>query len=58
MIETCIYDDLEHRPTFEMICDILEENNLNLIILSQTKIEDVSKIFKNQSISTKEYTSI
>ena len=44
LIEACFYDDIERRPTFEMICDILEQNNFNLISLSQQEIEDLSKL--------------
>ena len=44
LIKTCFYNDLECRPTFEMICDILLQNNFNLISLSQQEIEDVSKL--------------
>ena len=44
LIEACFYNDIECRPTFEMICDILEANNFNLIPLSQQEIEEISRL--------------
>ena len=35
LIESCFDDDLENRTTFEIICNVLEQNKFNLISLSQ-----------------------
>lgn len=44
LIEKCWHEDLFCRPTFEMICDMLEKNEFNLALLSHQEINEVSKI--------------
>lgn len=44
LIEAFFYDAFKHRPTLKMICDFLEQNNFNIISLSQQEIEDVLKL--------------
>ena len=32
LIGACWFDDIESRPTFEIICEVLEKNNFNLTL--------------------------
>ena len=43
MISAC-WSQIESRPTFEMICDVLETNNFNLISLSQQEANDLTRM--------------
>ena len=44
LIESCFDDDLENRTTFEIICNVLEQNKFNLISLSQQEFEEVFEL--------------
>ena len=44
LIGACWFDDIESRPTFEIICEVLEKNNFNLTSLSQQEINEVSQM--------------
>ena len=43
LIDACWSVELESRPSFEIICDVLEKNNFNLASLSQQETEEVSQ---------------
>lgn len=40
LIESCFDDDFEDRTTFEIICNVLEQNKFNLVSLSQQEFEE------------------
>ena len=40
LIESCFDDDLENRTSFEITCNVLEQNKFNLISLSQQEFEE------------------
>mgnify|MGYP007097675414 CR=1 FL=1 len=44
LIDACWFDEIENRPTFEMICDVLEKNDFNLASLSLQEIQEVSRM--------------
>lgn len=44
LIESCFDDDFEDRTTFEIICDVLEQNKFNLVPLSQQEFEEVLEL--------------
>lgn len=46
LIDACWSDDIESKPTFDIICDVLIENNFNLIALSQNDIQDVKELVR------------
>lgn len=42
LIDSCCNTDISTRPTFEIICDVLEENYYNIIPLSQHEFDEIS----------------
>lgn len=44
LIDACWWVELESRPSFEIICEILEKNDFNLASLSQQEIKEVSQM--------------
>lgn len=41
MIDSYCFTEPEHRPSFENICEVLENNNFNLASLSQNELQEV-----------------
>lgn len=46
LIRACCFVESEDQPTFKIICDVLEENNFDLLSLSQEEIQEVSEIIE------------
>lgn len=44
LIEACWFFDPDDRPSFEMICQTLEENNFNLLPLEKKDNQEVIRI--------------
>lgn len=47
LFEACIETESENRPSFSMICNILEENEFKLISMTQQENEELIKMIHN-----------
>lgn len=56
MIDACWTFDAQYRPSFAIICDILEQNKFDLASLSPSEMQQVSSMINEYKTQIPNYS--